>query len=209
MLSTPGLLQNRGVLRRVLLLLLGIMLVVGAASAAVSQRVTGAKAEPWPSFTMVYRDDTFGASPFTQVFRLTYTDSRHYTTVLSAHSRVPEAVGWTHTLDGNVSHTRDSRLGPMPSGISDPEDQIIPDFWIRPDTRPVWLANRLTASTERLADGLLRTTNITLENGRINTAALTYRESDGIPVLYVETFDGKEVRRIEVIELSIANWRSQ
>lgn len=205
MLSAPGWVCYSGVPRRGLLLLLAIALGGGTA-VAVSQRVTAAKAEPWPSFTMVYQDSTFGASPFTQVFRLTYVDSRHYTTVLTAHSAVPEAVGWTHTVDGNVSRTVDSRLGPMPTGSFQADEQLIPDFWIRPDRRPVWLANRPTALTDRLPGGLARVTNtVKLEGGRVDSVRLTYRESDGIPVLYVQTLNGKELRRIEVLTLTIGN----
>jgi hypothetical protein len=206
MLIAPRLLRYSGVPRRGLLLLLAIALGVGGTAVAVSRLVTAAKADPWPSFVMVYQDSTFGASPFTQVFRLTYVDSRHYTTMLTAHSAVPEAVGWTHTVDGNVSRTVDSRLGPMPTGSFQPDEQLIPDFWIRPDTRPVWLANRPTAVTERLPGGLARVTDaVKLEGGRVDSETLTYRESDGIPVLYVQTLDGKELRRIEVLTLTIGN----
>ncbi len=44
--------------RRALVLLLAIAVAVAATGLVVSQRVTATRAEPWPSFTMVYRDAT-------------------------------------------------------------------------------------------------------------------------------------------------------
>lgn len=192
----------RALPRRPALVALAIALLVTALGLGVA-RATAVDPEPWPSFTMVYRDARFGDRPFTQTLRLTYTDSRHYKVVLLVHSSAPEAVGWTHVRDGDVSQTVDARFGAMPTGILKPGEQTSPDFWIRPDTRPLWLANRPGASTEKVAGGLLRTTSVSLDGGRLFTQALTYRPDDGIPLGYLETVDGREVRRVEVLELEL------
>lgn len=82
------------------------------AGALLVAKTTAAPAEPWPAFVMVYADTKLDRGvPVTQTFRLEYTDTRHFTTILTGHTKVPEAVGWTHTVDGRNSGTTDPRLG--------------------------------------------------------------------------------------------------
>lgn len=153
---------------------------------------------------MVYRDtdQTPTGEQYSQTFLLTYTDRRHFTTVLLSHSAVPEAVGWTSERDGSLSRTVDPRLGTV-SRSTDVDEGVVPDYWLRPSARP-WLATRPGAVTVQAGQGLERSSvSWTLEDGRRHTEALTFRIEDGIPTLYTESIDGKEIRRIEVLEFSL------
>lgn len=50
----------------------------------------------------------------------------------------------------------------------------------------------------------MRVTYASTVEGRQLVEEITYRP-DGIPTLFVQTFDGQETRRVEVRELSIKN----
>ncbi len=202
MLSLPRSSVAPGLRRRswrLAALLLATLVLTVAGMTAI--RAIAAKPEPWPAFTMVYKDtEQTGSGEVSQVFRITYTDSRHYTTVLLSHSTVPAAVGWTNVRDGDVSRTTDPRLGVV-SESANAEDGLVPDYWLRPAPR-AWFASRPGAITASAGNRLERASiSWTLEDGRRSTETLTYRTEDGIPTLYTETIDGKEVHRIEMVEL--------
>jgi hypothetical protein len=182
----------------------GIIVAVGALGVVVtvvalvlSQFATAARPEPWPGFTMVYEDTVLTASPapLTQRFRMTYVDRRHFTTVLIAHSTTPDAVGWTHTVNGTQSTTNDPRLGPVSSATWKPEDQVLPSDWLRPGPKP-WIAYRPGAITSVLPDGLVRVSIVSVLDGREDVEEFTVR--------FVERVDGKEVRHVEVLELTFS-----
>jgi hypothetical protein len=186
-------------------ILAGVLLIALAGGAAVfTQRATAARPEPWPRFTMVYQDlrvtNSAGAS-VTQTFRLTYVDSRHFTNTLLANSAVPEAAGWTHTVNGTSSTTTDPRMGPVSSAVWSPEDVTLPDDWLRPSRTP-WLAHRPGAVVTPLPGNLFQVRIVSNLEGRVDIEELTFRP-DGIPTRYLETVDGKEVRRVEVLDLML------
>jgi hypothetical protein len=55
-----------------------------------------------------------------------------------------------------------------------------------------------------LPDGLVRVSIVSVLDGREDVEEFTYRATDGIPVRFVERVDGKEVRHVEVLELTFS-----
>lgn len=163
--------------------------------------------EPWPPFVMVYRDTARGYGPNgsmgTQVFRLDYRDSRHFRSVLLEHSAVPEAVGLTQTFDGRQSTFADPRFGVRVTPYA-PHERTVPADWLVPAQVPP-LAQRPGATTVRLASGLALVTHEAIYGARRVRTEITYRELDGIPIQMVESTDGDETRRVEVVELRLGS----
>ncbi len=110
----PTLLQGR---RRIVAAALAVAVMTMAA-------VTGTQGwaaasvptdEPWSPFTMTWRETGAGlgpnGAPGTELFRLEYTDRRHFRSTLLENPSVPDAVGSTWTFDGRTSTFRDARHG--------------------------------------------------------------------------------------------------
>jgi hypothetical protein len=198
--------QVRGILRdRRTQIGMGLLIVAIAAGLVVlEQRATAARPEPWLPFTMVYQDTRVTTSTgdlVVQTFRLEYVDSRHFVNTLLSNSAVPGAAGWTHIVNGTGSTTTDPRLGTVSSATWKPEEQTLPDDWLRPGITP-WLAYRPGALVTALGGGLSQARIVSNLDGRIDIEQLTYRP-DGIPTQYTETVDGKEVRHVEVLTLTL------
>ncbi len=186
--------------------LAGVALLVFTAAVLVlrGQLASAAKPEPWPNFTMVYQDTRVtGGVSATQTFRLTYVDRHHFTTTLLAHSAIPEAVGWTHTVNGANSTTTDPRLGTVQSATFQPGEVTVPDDWLVPGPKPQ-ISYRNGATIAALPGGFLRVRHT--QSIRIHEVVeeVTYRELDGIPTQFIQVVDGKETRRVEVLELTLS-----
>jgi hypothetical protein len=183
-------------------------LLVIASIATLGYQAIAARPEPWPAFTMTYRDTAVSGGPggaaVTQTFRLTYLDQRHFRTDLIAHSTNPEAVGWTHIVNGTSSTTTDPRLGPVQAATFRPDELTVPDDWPVPASRPR-ISYQSGVSIVALSGGLLRATSSYTTGGRAVVEELTYRDGDGIPTSFVRWVDGQETRRVEVLELTISN----
>lgn len=80
----------------------------------------------------------------------------------------------------------------------------LPATGFDPGPKP-WLAYRPTAAIATLPGGLARVTLVSTNDGREAVEEFIYRQADGIPTQFVIRVDGKEVRRTEVLELSLSN----
>lgn len=167
---------------------------------------TAARPEPWPGFTMVYRDTATSGGPegatISQTFRLTYVDQRHFRTTLLSHSTRPDAVGWMHEVSGRTSRVNDPRLGVVQDGQMRPDELTLPADWLTPTLRPR-ISQDPAASVIDLATGLARATLVSSSGRQRVVEEITYRTSDGIPMLFVQQVNGRETRRAEVIELRV------
>jgi hypothetical protein len=154
---------------------------------------------------MVYRDTEFapsGVVVLSQTFRLEYVDSRHYKNTLVTHSGRPEAVGWTHVVDGTRSSTTDPRLGTVSVATWKPEERVLPNYWLRPGPRP-WIAFRPGATISDVSQDVARATSRAVIDGVEEVEEVTYRIADGIPTEYVRRVGGVEVRRVSVLDLRV------
>lgn len=176
-------------------------LLVGSQLVAAGPR-PNPSTEPWPSFVMVYRETRHGPQgPVTQLFRVDYKNARDFSSTLLAHSSVPEAVGYTNTFRNNVSTTTDPRFGTR-SETYGPDERTVPADWLVPASRPS-ITYRAGVQVTRLPAGLAVAREISSAGGRRVVLEITYREADGIPTLLVEQVEGTDVRRVEVLELSL------
>lgn len=144
-------------------------------------------------------------APGTQVFRLEYTDRRHWRLTLLENPNVPEAVGSVDELDGNRLVGYDAKLKERRVSELPAEEAVLysPDRWLTPgrvralERRPEW-----TATSGEQGRATLRR-DVTAPDGRREREEITFRPVDGIPVRHVETNNGVEIRRLEVTELQV------
>lgn len=158
--------------------------------------------EPWPPFVMVARETQRGSDgPVVQTFRIEYRNARDFSSTLLSHSHAPDAVGYMNTFRDGVSTTTDPRFGTRTEEYG-AHERTVPADWLVPSARPP-IADRPGVRISRLAGGLAVARQESLSGERQVVLEITYREADGIPTLLVETVDGVEVRRVEVIALDI------
>lgn len=192
--------------RRALVPLFAI-LAIAFGVLATSQLVTAVPrpnpiSEPWPSFMMIYRETRSGfQGPIVQTFRLDYQNARDFSSTLIAHSHEPRAVGYTNSFKGNVSTTTDPRLGTRSEDYG-PYERTVPSDWLAPASTPS-IVHRPGAQIMRAADGIVTARLASIVDGLSTILEVRYREVDGIPLLVTEQVNGKEVRRLEVLELQV------
>lgn len=187
---------------------LALALAVVAVSFGVlsrpAQAIDPGVGEPWPAFVMVYRDAARvepSGRMVTQVFRLEYSDARHFRTTLLQHSDDPSVVGYTQVFDGTVSTTHDPRLGSVASRTYRPDEWTVPADWLVPRKTPA-----LQLRPDALLNAGPSTATVTakyMQGAHAIIEEITYRIADGIPTLYVIRVDGSETRRTEVLELTV------
>ena len=192
-----------------------------------SDSETAMTAEPWPPFVMVYRvtEERPGLNGATrwEVFRLDYADRRHHETTLLENPAAPHAAGSVWSYDGRTSMFRDHQHNWTRIQRYAPDaPQVVPEEWLIPRKVPPlaelrgarvrlgWNGLATAIHEETIFDGLgaLRAPGFpgSTASGlaeRQSRQEITYRQSDGIPVHLVETLDGREVRRVEVLELQL------
>lgn len=192
--------------------LVTIVALIGAATIGlvIARGWTAASAqatEPWPSFTMTWRETANGlglnGAKGTQLFRLEYTDRRHFRTTLLENPTVPDAVGSTWTVGGdrsvfdNVRHKVRTATNFKPDEYSVPSEWLVPggiDFML---TRPAY-------SQVALGDGLIMLRNEqTFPDGKVRSEEITFRLVDKIPTRRVTSVNGVEVSRKEVVEFTL------
>lgn len=192
--------------RRVLIAAVVAGLLIVSTVIVLTGAATAARPEPWPSFTMVYRDTATSEGPagstISQTFRLTYVDQRHFRTILLSHSTRPDAVGWTHEVSGRSSRVNDPRLGQVQDAQMASDELTLPADWLTPTLRPRMSQNP-AASVIELATGLARATLVSSSGSQTVIEEITYRTVDGIPMLFVQQVNGRETRRVEVLELRV------
>lgn len=191
----------------VLATMAGVALTATHGSAASSNQAV----EPWPAFTMVWRDTGLGLglndATGTQLFRLEYTDRRHFRTTLLEHSAMPGVVGstWEFTweFDGSASIFRDARSGKDHVTLYGPDELTVPDQWLVPGGID-YLLTRPGAIQTTIGDGsaVLRNAQ-TFPDGKVRSEEITFRLIDKIPTSRVTNVDGVEVSRKEVVEFRL------
>lgn len=177
--------------------------------------------EPWPSFTMVYRETAKGLGPNgstgSQVFRVEYRSRRNWHVTLIVNTAAPDAVGSTWSYDGATSTFVDKRHGGFVfQARHGPQDALkVPADWLVPGRVEYYVQNRgwRPAPVPSPAPGVgpapsqkglaVARHEETLPDGKRGVSEITYRLDDGIPVRVVESVDGVEGRQIEALELTI------
>lgn len=179
-----------------------------AAVAAVTATAASAQArEPWPAFTMTWRETGAGLGPNgatgTQLFRLEYTDRRHFRTTLLENPSLPSAVGSTWTFDGRTSMFHDARHGKDVVMPFTSDELTVPDEWLAPG-KIAFLLERPGSTSAPIGDGLatLRREE-TLPNGKRERTEITYRLADGIPTRRIINVNGIEVSRKEAVDFRL------
>lgn len=166
-------------------------------------------AEPWPAFTMTWRETGVGLGlngvRGTQLLRLEYIDRRHYRLTLLENPAVPDAVGSTSAINGNVATSYNARFGrsttqvlsDKPNEFAAPADWLIPgkinDLRGRPGYISVPLGN---------GQAMLRHEE-TAPDGKVRRQEITYRLVDGIPLGRTSSINGVEVSRIQVVDFKL------
>ena len=170
--------------------------------------VSAQSAESWPAFTMTWRETGNGlglnGARGTQLFRLEYTDRRHFRTTLLENPTVPDAVGSTWIFDGQKSTFHDARHQRDQVTTYKPDELTVPAEWLAPG-QIAYLLKRPGYTMTPLANGLAMLTHEeTTPAGQTFREETTYRMADGIPTLRVTTVNGVEVDRKEVVEFHLA-----
>lgn len=164
-------------------------------------------AEPWPPFTMVWGETARGlgmnGATGSQTFRLEYRDRRHFRTTLLENAAVPDAVGSTWTFDGTASIFYDARHKQSQTRPFAPNEETVPAQWLAPERVPP-LVQKPGATARALSAGLKVASHEETVSGHRSSREITFREADGIPTRVIDTSDGTEVRRVEVISLEVS-----
>lgn len=176
---------------------------LAVAVARIGEGASAQAGEPWPSFTMTWRETANGlgwnGAKGTQVFRLEYTDRRHFRVALLENPALPGVVGATWTFDGRNSTFHDPRRDKDEVWTYGPDEFTVPDEWLVPGRIAVLLTRPgYTSVTLGNGLGLLRHEE-TLPNGKVSREEISYRLADQIPAGRVITVDGVEVSREEVV----------
>lgn len=187
----------------VLATMAGVTLTTTHGSAASANQAV----EPWPAFTMVWRDTGVGlglnGASGTQLFRLEYTDRRHFRTTLLEHSAMPGVVGSTWEFNGSASIFRDARIGREHRTPYGPDELTVPDQWLVPGGID-YLLTRPAYTRTTIGDGLAVLRNEqTFPDGKVRAEEITFRLVDKIPTRRVTSIDGVEVSRKEVVEFRL------
>lgn len=180
------------------------LLLASAAAVAGQQAFSSVAREPWPSFVMVYRDTAVvggTGKSVTQTFRLEYRDQMHFKSTLIFHSDTPEAIGYTQTLDGVVSDTKDPRVPTSQSRSYTSGEATVPADWLVPRSTPSLLL-RPGARAIQIDALTAVATHRMVADGRDTEEEVVYRVSDGIPTSYTVRVDGRVVRQVQVLELT-------
>ncbi len=186
------------------LLALSVLFARFADSTLRSPDVTASLAWPWPPFTMTYRDTRRGVGvggvDETRVYRVDYTDRRHFRVTLLENQTMPRAVGFTTIVDGHRVLTHDPAGQDTVSEVTTDTYQPAPADWLVPGAISQMLAQR-GYELRLLGDGLATLVHdVPMARHR---EEITFRQDAQIPLRMVETTDGIEVRRVEVLSLMV------
>lgn len=186
-----------------------VTLAVGLWAVLTQTRAADADAapEPWPAFTMIYREDADGlginGARGYQRIRVEYTNRRSFKATVLEHSAAPEVVGSTVVYDGQTSTHYNANLNQTHVTRVAPNENLVVGPWLVPGVEPA-LARRPGASAPRpVGEGRLAIGREWSEGGQRFREEVTYRASDGIPTLFIESVDAKETRRIQVEDFRI------
>jgi hypothetical protein len=196
--------------RRSFLLAVLTVVVAAAVSGVVAQSrrgVAGQETEPWPPFTMVWRETArglgFNGAMGTQVLRLEYTDRHHFKVTLLENPQLPEVAGSTWVFDGSASSVTDARIGKPVVTSFQAGERTVPSEWLVPGKVPYLLMQGGHVVTPA-GDGLaVLVQEESLPDGKRVREELTYRLAEAIPMRQVITVDGVEVSRREVIDFKL------
>jgi hypothetical protein len=183
------------------------VLTVAVAAARTGGGAAAQVGEPWPAFTMTWRETAnnlgWNGTQGTQVFRLEYTDRRHWRVTMLENPALPGAVGATWTFDGRTSTFHDPRRDTDEVHPYGPDEVTVPSAWLVPG-RVAALLTRPGYSSMSVGKGLgLLWHEETLPDGKVSREETTYRLADLIPTGRVITVDGVEVSREEVTDFQL------
>ncbi len=154
--------------------------------------------EVWPQFTMIYRT-IISDSNTPDWIMLEYRNRRIFCEYIIDSYEHLRIVSLLSTLSCD-------QRSELASNIDSDAPFEVPNSWTRPARAPYWLG----ATNAPLGTGVATiirdsSTWVPYEGGRMETRqeVLTYRRSDGIPLRWSLTVNGKEIERAEVIDLQI------
>jgi hypothetical protein len=111
------------------LVVLAVIILFGIITSTQSAAI-----ETWPSFTMVYRDQSANRGPNNTpgyvVVRLTYKNSRDWQSEILEDSVAPDAAGTRASFSGDVSSGYNARFKRSSSEKYPPTAVLAPDDWL-------------------------------------------------------------------------------
>lgn len=187
--------------------LLGASALLCLSPAVAAARPTAVLSEPWPMFSMVYQDTAeAGVQGVTvsQTFQVQYADQRHFSSKVIAHSDARVGTGYSQTFDGDVATTTDPRTGVSHTKTYGPNEFGVPADWLVPRKTPALLL-RSGATSSALRPGVDVARVSYGVGSHFVTEEVQYRSSEGIPLSYTQTVDGRVTRQVTVIQLQVGN----
>lgn len=177
-----------------------------------------APVEPWPAFTMVYRDwgATWGPNsmPGYVVSRLTYRSSRDWGSEILEDSVAPNAVGTRGSFGGNVAAGYNARFQRSASEVYPADALVAPDDWLVPIRIGRLKQESNTTILPTASPDVLELVHTELlpcypdlttymSPTRMQEIRILYRKDGEIPIGLTDTIDGKLVCEITVLEFRL------
>ncbi len=182
----------------------------------IAQRAT---AEPWPSFTMTYRDWSVNRGKNNTggyvLVRLAYENSREWRADILEDTGAPDSAGSFTQFSGNTVLGFNARFQTTANQQIPGDDKLAPDDWL-----VIGRINRLKATPNAVVQsisvpGILELVHTELVpcpksvlpncsvDSRTVTTRIRYREDNGIPLGMTVTIDGTLTREVTVIDFAI------